>query len=138
MNKRRKLIVALSAGAIAAPFHSFAQPQGKVWRIGFLSPLPSGNDQQFEASKQQFRDLGYVEGKTITFDYLSSEGKYDRLPALAAELVRRNVDVIIAAGGTPTVIAAKNATRTIPVVFVGVADPVGQGVVARLARPGGN
>ena len=138
MNNRRQLVLALAAIPLTAPFASFAQQPGKVWRIGFLSPLPSANDQQFDAAKQQFRDLGYVEGKTITFDYLSSEGQYDRLPALAADLVRRNVDVILAAGGTPTVIAAKNATRIIPVVFVGVADPVGQGIVASLARPGGN
>jgi putative ABC transport system substrate-binding protein len=88
--------------------------------------------------KQQLRDLGHVEGKTITIDYLSAEGKYDRLPSLAAELIRRDVDVIMADGGTPSATAVKNATRTIPVVFVGVADPVGQGIVASLARPGGN
>jgi len=138
MSNRRKLILALGAGTLVAPFRSHAQQPSKLWRIGVLSPLPSGNDQQFEESRQQFRALGYVEGKTIIFDYLSSEGNYDRLPALAAELVRRKVDVIFAAGGTPTVLAVKNATRTIPVVFVGVADPVGQGIVASLARPGGN
>jgi putative ABC transport system substrate-binding protein len=79
-----------------------------------------------------------VENKTIAIDYLSAEGKYDRLPALAAELVRRNVDVIMADGGTPAAIAAKNAARTIPVVFAAAADPVGSGIVASLARPGGN
>jgi putative ABC transport system substrate-binding protein len=138
MSNRRKLILALGAGTLVAPFRSHAQQQSKLWRIGVLSALPSGNDQQFEESRQQFRALGYVEGKSITFDYLSSEGNYDRLPALAAELAGRKVDVIFAAGGTPTVLAVKNATRTIPVVFVGVADPVGQGIVASLARPGGN
>ena len=138
MSNRRKFILALGAITLSAPFSSHAQQQTKLWRIGVLSALPSGNDQQFEESRQRFRELGYVEGKTIAFDYLSSEGDYDRLPALAAELVRRKVDVILAAGGTPTVLALKNATRTIPVVFVGVADPVGQGVVASLARPGGN
>ena len=79
-----------------------------------------------------------MEGKTITIDYLSAEGKYERLPALAADLVRRNVDVIMAVGGTPAATAARNATRTIPVVFMGVSDPVGQGFVTSLARPGGN
>lgn len=79
-----------------------------------------------------------MEGKTITIDYLSAEGKYDRLPALAAELVRRNVDVILADGGTPATTAARNAARTIPVVFAILSDPVGQGFVTSLARPGGN
>ena len=130
MNNCRKLLVVLGAGALAAPLGSFAQKLGKVGRIGYLSPYPSGNDSQFEVFKQQLRDLGHVEGKTITIDYVSAEGKNDRLPALAAELVRRNVDVIMAAGGTPPVIAAKNATQTIPVVFAGVSDPVGQGIVA--------
>ena len=138
MNKRRQLIVALGAGAILAPLASLAQQQGKIPRIGFLSPFPTGSDSRFEVFKQQMRELGHVEGKTITIDYQSAEGKYDRLPALAAELVQRNVDVIMTAGGTPTVLAARNATRTIPVVFAGVSNPVGQGIVASLARPGGN
>ena len=138
MNSRRKLLVALGAGALVAPFGSFAQQAGRIGRIGFLSPFPTGNDPQFEAFKQQLRDLGHVEGKTITINYLSAEGKYDRLSALAAELVRGNVDVIMTAGGTPAVNAARNATKTIPVVFSPVADPVGQGIVASLARPGGN
>jgi putative ABC transport system substrate-binding protein len=123
-----------------SPFPSRLSPlaQTKVWRIGYLSPYRSDNDQNFEWFKQQLRDLGHVEGKTIVIDYLCSEGKYDLLPALAADLVRRNVDVIMASGGTPVAIAAKNATRTIPVVFAGVADPVGQGFVTSLARPDGN
>jgi putative ABC transport system substrate-binding protein len=137
MITRREILIALGAGALAASLGSFAQQQGKVWRIGFLTTY-SGNDPRFEVFKQQLRDLGHVEGKTITIDYLSAEGKYDRLPSLAAELIRRDVDVIMADGGTPSATAVKNATRTIPVVFVGVADPVGQGIVASLARPGGN
>ena len=138
MNNRRKLVIALGASALAAPFTSFAQQPSKIGRIGFLTPFPSANDPRFEAFKQQLRDLGQVEGKTFTVDYLSAEGKYDRLPALAAELARRNVDVIMADGGTPAATAARNAARTIPVVFAGVADPVGQGIVTSLARPGGN
>jgi putative ABC transport system substrate-binding protein len=137
LNNRRKLVIALGAGALAVPFRVWAQ-QGKIPRIGFLSSFPSANDPRFEVFKQQLRELGHVEGKTIAIDYQSAEGKYDRLPVLAAELVRHNVDVIMTAGGTPTVVAAKNATRTIPVVFAGVSDPVGQGIVASLARPGGN
>ena len=138
MNNRRKIIFALGASALAAPFVSFAQQQGKVWRIGFLTAFPSDNDPRFEVFKQQLRDLGHVEGKTIIIDYQTVEGKYDRLPALAADLVRRNVDVIMVDGGTPAAIAAKNATKTIPIVLAAINDPVGQGLVASLARPGGN
>ena len=138
MNNRRKLVIALGAGALAAPFASPAQQQGKVWRIGFLSPYPSGITSRLEAFKQQLRDLGHVEGKTFTIDFLTAEGKYDRLPALAAELVRRNVDIILADGGTNATTAARNAARTIPVVFAILSDPVGQGFVTSLARPGGN
>ena len=141
MINRRKVLVVLGAGALAAPFAALAQQQGKVGRIGFLSTYPSGNatgNARFEAFKKQLRDLGHVEGKTITIDYVSAEGKYDRLPALAAELVRRNVDVILADGGTPATTAARNAARTIPVVFPILSDPVGQGFVTSLARPGGN
>jgi putative ABC transport system substrate-binding protein len=137
MNNRRKLVIALGAGALASPLASFAQQPAKIARIGYLSAYP-GNDPRFEAFKQQLRDLGHVEGKTITIEFLSAEGKYDQLPALAAELVRRNVDVIMTAGGTPSATAARNAARTIPVVFQGIADPVGQGFVTSLARPGGN
>jgi putative ABC transport system substrate-binding protein len=134
---RRQILIALGAGALTMPIASFAQ-QGKIPRIGYLSPYRSDNDSRFEIFKQQLRDLGHVEGKTIIIDYLSADEKYDRLPALAAELVRRNVDVIMADGGTPPANAARNAARTIPVVFAGVADPVGQGFVTSLARPGGN
>ena len=83
MNNRRKLLVALGASTIAVPRLSFGQQPGRIGRIGFLSPSPTDNDPQFEAFKQQLRDLGHVEGKTITINYLSAEGKYDRLPALA-------------------------------------------------------
>jgi putative ABC transport system substrate-binding protein len=138
MNNRRKLVIALGAVALTAPFDSFAQQQGKIRHIGFLTTFPPDNDPRFEVFKQQLRDLGHVEGKTIAIDYLTAEGKYDRLPALAAELVRRNVDVIMVDGGTPAAVAARNATKTIPVVFAAVADPVGSGIVASLARPGGN
>jgi putative ABC transport system substrate-binding protein len=136
MNNRRKLLVVLGAAALASPLTPHAQT--KVGRVGVLSTFSSGNDPQFEAFKQQLRDLGHVEGKTIAIDYLAAEGKYDRLPGFAAELVRRNVDIMVAMGGTPAAVAAKNATTTIPIVFTSVGDPVGQGVVTSLARPGGN
>jgi putative ABC transport system substrate-binding protein len=138
MNNRRKFLGVLGASALAPPFGLFAQQPAKIGRIGYLSAFLSNNEWRFEAFKQQLRDLGHVEGKTIAIDFLSAEGKYDRLPALAAELVKRNVDVIMVDGGTPGAIAAKNATRTIPVVFAGVSDPVGLGFVTSLARPGGN
>ena len=138
MNNRRKLLLALGATALASPLTSLAQSATKVWRIGFLTNFPPDNDPRFEVFKKQLRDLGHVEGKTIVIDYQSAEGKYDRLPGLAAELVKRNVDVIMTDGGTPGALAARNATRTIPIVFAAVADPVGSGIVASLARPGGN
>jgi putative ABC transport system substrate-binding protein len=136
MNNRRKLLLALGAAALALPLTPHAQT--KIRRIGFLTNFPPDNDLRFEVFKRQLRDLGHVEGKTITIDYLSAEGNYDRLPVLAAELVKRNVDVIMTDGGTPGAIAARNATKTIPIVFAAVANPVGQGIVASLARPGGN
>jgi putative ABC transport system substrate-binding protein len=139
MNNRRKLLVALGAGALSAPVAILAQQQAsKATRIGYLQAYPSLNDPYFEVFKQQLRELGRTEGKAMAIDYLSAEGNYDRLPALATELVRRNVDVIVTDGGTPSVIAARNATQTIPIVFVAVANPVALGIVASLARPGGN
>jgi putative ABC transport system substrate-binding protein len=115
-----------------------AQSVPKLWRVGYLSPYPSPDDARFEAFREKLRDLGHVEGKTIALEYVSAEGKPDRLPALAAELARRKVDIVLAAGGTPATRAASNVTNTIPIVFAGLADPVGQGFVKTLARPGGN
>ena len=134
----RRQFIAIGAYLLTVPLDAISQQPNKLWRIGFLSPFPSNNDVQFEEFKPRLRELGHVEGKTITIDYVSAEGKYERLPTLAAELVRRKVDIILAAGGTPSATAAKDATRTIPIVFVGVADPVGQQLVTNLARPGGN
>ena len=91
-----------------------------------------------EAFRQGLRELGYVEGKNIVIEYRYAEGKRDRLPALAAELVRLNVDIIVSAGGDGTASPAKQATHTIPIVMTNVTDPVGTGFVATLARPGGN
>jgi putative tryptophan/tyrosine transport system substrate-binding protein len=123
---------------LLVPPVAVGQPRPGIPPIGFLTTFPSANDLRFEAFKQKLRELGHVEGKTITIDYRSAEGKYDRLPALAAELVRRNVTVLVADGGTPPMEAAWNATRTIPTVFTAVADPEAQGFVTSLARPGGN
>ena len=115
-----------------------AQQPAKVPRIGFLigSSL-SANSARIEAFRQGLRELGYVEGKNIVIEWRSAEGKLDRLPALAAELVRLKVDIIVTAGPIPTR-AAKEATSTIPIVMAQDPDPVGNGFVASLARPGGN
>jgi putative ABC transport system substrate-binding protein len=138
MNNRRKLLVALGAGALTAPLGSFAQQQGKIWRIGFLGTASaSGFARRVEALREGLRDLGYVEGKNLVIEFRWADGKYERLPELAAELVRLKVDVIVTHGpvGSP---AAKNATTTIPIVVTAVGDPVAFGLVASLARPGGN
>lgn len=101
--------------------------------------LPSSTpNARLAAFKQGLRDLGYVEGKSFVIEYRSAEGKYERFPALAEELVRLKVDVILADDGTPSTLAAKNATRTIPIVFPALNEPVASGIVTSLARPGGN
>jgi putative ABC transport system substrate-binding protein len=115
-----------------------AQQPTKVPRIGGLyAGLPSIQSARIESFRQGLRELGYVEGKNIIIEYRYAEGKYDRLPALAAELVRLKVDIIIT-GGAPATRAAKEATTTIPIVMTQVGDAVGIGFVASLARPGGN
>lgn len=138
MNNRRKLVVALGASALVSPLSPHAQPQTKVWRIGFLgSENPSGYKTRVEALRAGLRDFGYVEGKNLVIEFRWAEGKLDRLPELAAELVRLNFDVLVthATSGTR---AAKQATTTIPIVVATMADPVATGLVASLARPGGN
>ena len=136
MNNRRKLVIALGAGALAAPFGSFAQQPGKVWRIGFLSSL-SGPNESTEAFRDQLRILGYIDGRNLSIEYRWSAGDDARLPEMAAALVQLKVDVIVTHAGLPPA-AAKRATSTIPIVTLATADPVGQGLVASLARPGGN
>jgi ABC-type uncharacterized transport system substrate-binding protein len=117
-----------------------AQPHGKVFRIGYLNPgSPSDplSQRRLEAFRQGLRDLGYVEGRNIVIESRWAEGQYDRYPALAADLLRSQVDVIVAQSGAATH-AAQQATRTIPIVMSLVNDPVGSGLVASLAHPGGN
>ncbi len=135
--KRREFIAVLSGAAVAWPLGGSAQQAAKVPRIGYLTGNLASNPHTREAFLQGLRDLGYVEGRNVLIEYRDVEGKYERLPALAAELVALKVDVILAAG-TPQPLAAKQATRTIPIVFAGAADPVGSGLVTSLARPGGN
>ena len=114
-----------------------AQQQPKMPKIGWLGVRPAASDPARELFGREFRALGYVEGKNITFEYRSADDKLNRLPALADELVRLRVDVLLASL-TPAAVAAKNATRTIPIVFHGGFDPVALGLVDSLARPGGN
>src|SRR5438034_4913574 len=115
-----------------------AQQPGKVPRMGFLSPFsPSATAIWLQAFRQGLHDLGWVEGKNISVEYRYAEGRNDRLPDLAADLVRLNFDIIVTAV-TPDALAAKNATRTIPIVMAAAGDPVASGLVESLARPGGN
>jgi putative tryptophan/tyrosine transport system substrate-binding protein len=137
MDRRRFLLTSL-AGALAAPLAAEPQQAGKVSRIGYLSAGALPTYPTFEnAFREGLRELGYVEGRNIALEYRWAEGKYERLPELAAELVRLKVDVILAVS-TPAAQAAKAATRTIPIVFTLVADPVASGLVSSLARPSGN
>jgi len=123
---------------LMAPLAADAQPVGKVWRIGVLHTSPPAVNASFvEAFWHRLRELGYVEGQNLAVESRWSHGQVEALPALAAELVRLPVDLIFA-GGMTAALAARDATQTIPIVFVGVADPVGAGLVASLARPGGN
>jgi len=118
---------------------SEAQQPKKIPRIGFLgSATLATSPARREAFRQGLRELGYMEGQNVLIEYRHAEGKFDRLPDLAAELVRLKVDVIVAAGGIQAIWAAKNATKTIPIVVTGAGDPVGEGLIASLARPGGN
>jgi putative tryptophan/tyrosine transport system substrate-binding protein len=115
-----------------------AQQTGKVLRIGFLdNSTAAGSAVLVDAFRQEMRKLGWIEGKNITIEYRFAEQKDERLPELAADLVRLKIDLIVVTGG-PAALAAKGATSTIPIVIAQVGDPVGQGLVASLARPGGN
>ena len=137
---RRRVIIALGAAALAAPLASFAQQQGKVWRVGFL-PVRHVDfvdaDNYYGPFTQGLRELGYVVGKNLVIEWRSAEGKSERLPELAAQLVQLKVDVLVTAG-TQAGLAAQKATTTIPIVMIGLGDPVGSGLVKSLARPGGN
>jgi putative ABC transport system substrate-binding protein len=136
MVNRRKLLIVLGVGAFQAWARATnAQPSAKVPRVGVLDGAPPSAF--LEAFKQGLRERGYIEGKSIALEYRSANGKLPELPKLAAELVRLNVDVVLA-GTTPAAVAARDATNTIPIVFATVADPVGVKLVASLPRPGGN
>jgi putative tryptophan/tyrosine transport system substrate-binding protein len=138
MNKRKLGSFALSVMLIALGFPAEAQQPKKLPKIGFLSSGGEGSPAWRESFAREFGKLGYVEGKNVAFEFRNANTKYDRLPALAEELVRLKVDVIVTPGSNDTR-AAKNATKTIPIVFTGAgSDPVTLGLVESLARPGGN
>src|SRR5215813_8025593 len=134
--RRREFITLFGGAAVGWPVAASAQQAAKIARIGWLGQNLAPAPQAREAFRQGLRDLGYVEGRNFVIEYRDAEGKFDRLPALAAELVALKVDVIVAPT-TPAALAAKQATRTIPIVF-NAGDPVGSGLVTGLARPGGN
>src|SRR6266576_5199049 len=135
----KKIIFLALCSLLLAPCSAVeAQQTGKIFRIGFLDPsTASGSTILVEALRQELRKLGWIEGKNFTTEYRFAEQKPERLPELAAELVRLKVDLIVVSG-TPPALAAKKATTTIPIVMASPADPVGAGLVASLARPGGN
>jgi putative tryptophan/tyrosine transport system substrate-binding protein len=133
---RRELLAALGGAAVAWPLGTRAQ-QPKVATIGALVIGNTDPEEFWRVFRQGLHDLGYVEGENIRFEFRSAEGQANRVPELAAELVRLNVDVIVT-WFTPTTVAAKQATRQIPIVMADAGDPVGVGLVASLSRPGGN
>jgi len=139
MMDRRAFIGTLAGGLLAAPLAAGAQ-QAEVPRVGYISPGSSSDPmrlRRFEAFRQGLRELGYVEGQNIVLEPRWAEGQYARYPALAADLVRLKVGVIVVVGGTATK-AAKEVTRTVPIVMSLVVDPVGSGLIPSLAHPGGN
>jgi putative ABC transport system substrate-binding protein len=135
---KRRAFISLLGGAAAWPVTASAQDAAKPRSIGFLgSATPSTQGQWVAAFVQHLRELGWIEGRTVTIDVRWAEGRGERYAEIAAEFVRLNVDVIVTVG-TPAVVAAKQATSIIPIVFASVGDPVGTGLVKSLARPGGN
>jgi putative ABC transport system substrate-binding protein len=136
---RRREFIALAGGAAAAWAHGArAQQVGKVFRIGFLGAASaSGYAKQIDGFRSGLRELGYVEGTNVTITYRWAEGDYKRLPQLANELIRSNVDVIVT-HGTPGAVAAKQSSTTTPIVVATFGDPIASGIVASLGRPGGN
>jgi len=139
-SQRKITVIALSTLLFALCFSVEAQQPKKVARIGHLSQFdPAGESSRSEGIRLALYDLGYIDGQNIAFEYRYAEGKADRLPELATELVRLKVDVIVAAGADTLVRAAKNATKTIPIVMSGQGiDPIEAGLVESLAHPGGN
>jgi putative tryptophan/tyrosine transport system substrate-binding protein len=137
MDRRRFLLTSL-AGAFAASLAAEAQPAGKVYRIGWLRYLPCpGREDSDDPLRRGLRDFGYIEGRNLVIECRSAAGRREGLPGLAMDLVRLNVELLVAES-TVVALAAKQATRTTPIVMAGVGSPVGSGLTASLARPGGN
>jgi putative ABC transport system substrate-binding protein len=135
---RRAFISGIVGSLLAAPLGAEAQPAGKVWKLGYLDKGAAARSKPYvDGLKQGLHDLGWIEGRNILIEVRFAEGKTDQLPRLAAELVRLKMDVIVTST-TPAALAAKHATTTIPIVIGFSADPVGSGIVASLAHPGGN
>lgn len=142
MNHRRKLLAVLGAGALAAPVAALAQQPGRVYRVGLLATQSRPSDADFPRSvyaafQQGMRELGHIEGRNLAIEWRFADGDAKRLPALAAELVRMKVDVLVA-GGTDAPLALQKATTIIPIVMTSASDPVGRGLVKSLPRPAGN
>ena len=136
--RRREFIRLLGGAVVTWPREVTAQQTGKVYRIGILETIsPALNAANFDALRKALQALGYVEGQGLVFEYRSADGRNERFPDLAAELVRLKVDLIVTRS-TPAVLAVKAATSTIPVIMAATANPVGDGVVMDIARPGGN
>ena len=136
--RRIGLAVILALSLLLAPSGIDAQPTGKVYRIGYLAIGKPDDERSFvDAFRQGLREFGWVEGQSVSIEYRFADGETARLPGLAAELVRLNVDLLFASSSPPAK-AAQQATDSVPIVFSGVADPIGVGLVPRLARPGGN
>jgi putative ABC transport system substrate-binding protein len=135
---RRTFLGSVSCGVLAVPLGASAQQQGKVWRIGMLETVSRElNAANLDAFQSGLRELGYVEGRNLIIEYRSADGRSERFPGLVAELIGLKVDLIVTRG-TPASLAAKRATRTIPVVMANAGEPVETGLVSSLARPGGN
>src|SRR5262249_12370273 len=135
---RRRAFISLISGAVAWPLAVRAQQTGKVWRIGFPGVVSRETfSRVFAGFQQGMHELGYVEGKDFVIEWRSAEGRYERLPDIAAELVRLKVDIIVV-GVAAAIRPLQQATSTIPIVMAYATDPVGNGFVASLAHPGGN
>ena len=132
------LAVVLAGSILLAPLAGEAQQATKIARIGYLAIDLTTSARYREAFLQGLRDLGYIERQNVLIEYRDAETKPERLPALAAELAALKIDIIVTGGGTAAALAAKKASTTLPIVFIGVGDPVSDGLVASLARPGGN
>jgi ABC-type uncharacterized transport system substrate-binding protein len=136
--QRREFITFLGRTAVAWPLDALAQQTSKVWRVGMLDTTSAAlNAPNVDAFRRELRRLGYVEGQNLIIEYRTGEGRIERFPELAVELVRLNVDVIVTRG-TPGALAAKNATATIPIVMAAIGEPLVTGMVTSLAQPGGN